>query len=93
MSKWLEVCDDTSGFDLLITFDFLSSGGATGALIPHIEKAFNFSYAKVSLLFVSTFLGYVVAAVTTGTLSRRIGFGRAMTLALAVELSGVCSCY
>lgn len=38
----------------------------------------------------STFLGYAAAAVTTGPLSRRIGFGRTVALAVAIELVGVC---
>jgi MFS family permease len=69
--------------------DYFVSGGATGSLIPHIEQAFGFNYAQVSLLFMCTFLGYGVAAITTGHLSRRVGFGRSIALALIVELAGV----
>ncbi|KAI0776201.1 MFS general substrate transporter [Trametes elegans] len=64
------------------------NGGSTGALIPYIERNYNISYAKVSLLFVSTFLGYVVAAVGAGTLARRVGFGHAMLISILVELAG-----
>lgn len=43
----------------------------------------------MSFLFVSTFFGYVAAAAGAGTLSRKLGFGNAMCLAMFVELCGV----
>ncbi|KAI0832679.1 MFS general substrate transporter [Trametes gibbosa] len=64
------------------------NGGSTGALLPFIERNYNINYARVSILFVSTFLGYVVAAGGTGTLSRRVGFGHAMLISVLVELAG-----
>ncbi|KZT24571.1 MFS general substrate transporter [Neolentinus lepideus HHB14362 ss-1] len=64
------------------------NGGSTGALLPYIERAYGINYARVSILFVCTFLGYMVAAVATGALSRRVGFGRALCLAVVVELIG-----
>ncbi|TFY77056.1 hypothetical protein EWM64_g6956 [Hericium alpestre] len=65
------------------------NGGATGALIPAIEKAFNIGYARVAILFISTFMGYAFAAVVAGAVSRRIGFGRALCLSVVIELVGV----
>ncbi|TCD69232.1 hypothetical protein EIP91_008335 [Steccherinum ochraceum] len=64
------------------------NGGSVGAMIPHIEKAFGIGYIQVSLLFVCTFVGYVVAAVVAGTLSRTVGFGHALSIAVLVELIG-----
>ncbi|EIM87901.1 MFS general substrate transporter [Stereum hirsutum FP-91666 SS1] len=64
------------------------NGGATGALIPYIEEAYNIGYARVAILFVSTFLGYAAAAAASGTLARKIGFGRALLVAVAIELVG-----
>ncbi|OSD04588.1 MFS general substrate transporter [Trametes coccinea BRFM310] len=64
------------------------NGGSTGALLPYIELNYRINYARVSVLFVSTFLGYVVAAASAGTLSRRIGFGHAMLISLLIELAG-----
>ena len=58
-------------------------------MLPYIEKNFNITYAKVSILFVCTFLGYVVAAATAGTLARKVGFGHAMLISTMVELIGV----
>ena len=66
------------------------SGGATGALIPYVERAYGISYATVSLLFVFTFIGYVIAALGAGTLSRKVGFGHALCISVVVELLGVC---
>ena len=69
---------------------FSDSGGSTGALLPYIERAYHFGYAQVSVLFVCTFLGYVVSAATAGTLTRRIGYGHTMLISTTVELAGVC---
>ncbi|KAI0353089.1 MFS general substrate transporter [Trametes cingulata] len=64
------------------------NGGSTGALLPYIEANYKINYARVSVLFVATFLGYVVAAAGAGTLSRRVGYGHAMLISLLVELAG-----
>ncbi|PIL37379.1 MFS general substrate transporter [Ganoderma sinense ZZ0214-1] len=64
------------------------NGGATGALLPYIERAHHFGYAQVSVLFVCTFLGYVVSAATTGTLTRRVGYGHTMLISVMIELAG-----
>ena len=68
---------------------FSNSGGATGALLPYIERTYRYGYAQVSALFVCTFLGYVVAAAGAGTLSRKVGFGHALLISIMVELAGV----
>ncbi len=68
----------------------ISSGGSTGAMIPYIERAYNINYAHVSILFVSTFVGYALAAAAAGPLSRRVGFGHALCISIIVELMGVC---
>lgn len=73
---------------IVVAFTF-SSGGSTGTLLPHIEANYGINYARVSFLFVSTFLGYVAAALGAGTLSRKVGFGNAMCISVAVELLGV----
>ncbi|KAI0082345.1 MFS general substrate transporter [Panus rudis PR-1116 ss-1] len=64
------------------------NGGSTGALVPYIEQSYHISYAQVSLLFVCTFVGYIVAALTAGSLSRKVGFGHALCIAIVVELMG-----
>lgn len=64
------------------------NGGATGALIPSIERAFGIGYARIAILFVSTFMGYAAAAAGGGVLSRKIGFGSALLAAVAIELIG-----
>jgi len=65
------------------------NNGATGALIPTIERTYGITYARVSMLFVCTFLGYIGAAIGTGALARRIGFGNALCVSVFVELIGV----
>ncbi|KAI0774519.1 MFS general substrate transporter [Fomes fomentarius] len=64
------------------------NGGAVGALLPYIERTYNINYTQVSVLFVCTFLGYAVAAVTAGTLARKAGFGRALLISTLVEMVG-----
>ncbi|KAH9938016.1 MFS general substrate transporter [Fomitopsis serialis] len=64
------------------------NGGSTGALIPYIEKAFAITYAHVAILFVCTFVGYLVAAAGAGAMARRIGFGYAFCVSAIVELAG-----
>ncbi|KAL4243879.1 Major Facilitator Superfamily Transporter [Abortiporus biennis] len=64
------------------------NGGATGALIPHIEQTFGISYARVAVLFIATFVGYIVAAAITGSLARRVGFGHAVCISVIIELMG-----
>ncbi|PCH36403.1 MFS general substrate transporter [Wolfiporia cocos MD-104 SS10] len=64
------------------------NGGSTGALIPYIEKQYGINYAHVAILFVCTFLGYILAAAGAGPLARRVGFGHALSIAVVVELMG-----
>ncbi|PSR93798.1 hypothetical protein PHLCEN_2v4693 [Hermanssonia centrifuga] len=64
------------------------NGGSTGAMLPYIERAYNINYAHVSILFVSTFVGYALAAAAAGPLSRRVGFGHALCISIIVELMG-----
>ncbi|CAF3437820.1 unnamed protein product [Fusarium graminearum] len=57
-------------------WSLLTSGAndaAYGALIPYLEKYYNLSYIVVSLVFLSPFVGYILAAVLNNTLHRRIG--------------------
>jgi fucose permease len=57
-------------------WSLLTSGAndaAYGALIPYLEKYYNLSYIVVSLVFLSPFVGYILAAVLNNTLHRHIG--------------------
>ncbi|KAL7767612.1 hypothetical protein ACKLNR_001913 [Fusarium oxysporum f. sp. zingiberi] len=57
-------------------WSLLTSGAndaAYGALIPYLEEYYNLSYIIVSLVFLSPFVGYILAAVLNNTLHRRIG--------------------
>ena len=59
-------------------------------MIPFIERTYDISYARISVLFVSTFIGYVVAAAVAGALTRKFGFGKTLCLSVVIELLGVC---
>lgn len=54
---------------------------APGALIPYMERYYQVGYAMVSLIFVTTALGFISAAFMTHAL--QAGLGRAKTLMLA----------
>ena len=47
--------------------------GAYGALIPYIESYYNLSYTIVSLIFLSPFVGYVIAALCNNQIHNRFG--------------------
>lgn len=59
-------------------------------MIPYIEQTYNISYARVAILFVATFFGYVATAPIAGALVRRFGFGRMLCFSVLVELLGAC---
>ncbi|KAF4450310.1 hypothetical protein F53441_6593 [Fusarium austroafricanum] len=57
-------------------WSLLTSGAndaAYGALIPYLEEYYDLSYIVVSLVFLSPFVGYILAAVLNNTLHRRAG--------------------
>ncbi|KZT18277.1 MFS general substrate transporter [Neolentinus lepideus HHB14362 ss-1] len=62
--------------------------GATGALLPYIEKAYGLDYSEVAVLFICTFLGYIGAALSVGPGSRRIGYGPMLICAVVCGLVG-----
>ncbi|KAI0751047.1 major facilitator superfamily domain-containing protein [Daedaleopsis nitida] len=51
------------------------------------SEAYGINDARVSMLFVCTFLGYVAAAAGVGTLARKVGFGRVMLISTLLELA------
>ncbi|KAM6515065.1 hypothetical protein FSOLCH5_009304 [Fusarium solani] len=57
-------------------WSMLTSGAndaAYGALIPYLEKYYDLSYIVVSLIFLSPFVGYILAAAINNMLHRKIG--------------------
>ncbi|KAF2421815.1 putative MFS transporter [Tothia fuscella] len=77
-------------FRLLAAFwGFLINGAhdaAFGPLIPYLETYYNLSYTVVSLLFVSPFVGYLVAAIVNNRMSHRFGRRGAATIAPITRL-------
>ncbi|CAG8960667.1 hypothetical protein HYFRA_00013435 [Hymenoscyphus fraxineus] len=47
--------------------------GAYGALIPHLEKYYDLTYTVVSLVFLSPFAGYTLAAIANNHVHIRLG--------------------
>ena len=54
---------------------------APGALIPYLERTYGIGYAVVSVIFVSTAVGFISAAPFTDVLGARLGRARALVLA------------
>ncbi|KAF4776108.1 major facilitator superfamily transporter [Colletotrichum scovillei] len=46
---------------------------AVGALIPYIETYYNITYTVVALLFLSPFIGYLVAALSNNLIHHKLG--------------------
>lgn len=46
---------------------------AIGALIPYLEEYYRISYALTSVLFLSPFIGYTIAALTNNSIHHRFG--------------------
>ncbi|KAF4339451.1 bypass of stop codon 6 [Fusarium beomiforme] len=60
------------------------SDGATGALIPYLEKYYDLGYATVSLIFVGKAIGFIAAAVFIDILRAKLGRARLLGLGQAL---------
>jgi fucose permease len=54
-------------------FVFGLNDASCGALIPYLERYYNLTYTVVSLIFLSPFLGYTVAALCNSPIHMRFG--------------------
>ncbi|KAL0940275.1 major facilitator superfamily transporter [Colletotrichum truncatum] len=75
LEKWNET--RTNAFRYLVTlYSFIVMGmndGAIGALLPYIETYYKISYTIVSLLFLSPFVGYIIAALSNNFIHHKLG--------------------
>ncbi|KLO97961.1 tetracycline resistance protein [Fusarium fujikuroi] len=60
------------------------SDGATGALIPYMEKYYGIGYATVSLIFVGKAIGFIAAAVFIDILRAKLGRAKLLGLGQAL---------
>ncbi|KAH7031250.1 major facilitator superfamily domain-containing protein [Microdochium trichocladiopsis] len=72
----------------LINFVGGITDAAPGALIPYMETHYNIGYAVVSLIFVGTALGFIVAAPLIDTLRQTLGRARALMLSQLLLIMG-----
>ncbi|KAF5647295.1 tetracycline resistance [Fusarium sp. NRRL 52700] len=56
------------------------SDGATGALIPYMEKYYGIGYATVSLIFIGKAIGFIAAAVFIDMLRAKLGRAKLLGL-------------
>ena len=75
MTKWRVLCACLTYFASGLT------DGAPGALIPYIEVYYGISYAVMSLIFITTALGFLSTAFLVDVFLHKLG--RAKTLMLA----------
>ncbi|KAH8829029.1 MFS general substrate transporter [Flagelloscypha sp. PMI_526] len=59
--------------------------GSTGSLLPRIQQVYNVNFTTVSLLFVFACVGYMIGAFANIYLSDRLGFGKTLLLAAALQ--------
>ncbi|AEO61817.1 hypothetical protein MYCTH_2312413 [Thermothelomyces thermophilus ATCC 42464] len=61
-------------FSILYSFILMGmTDGALGALLPYIESYYSISYTVVSLVFLSPFAGYLLAALLNNQIHHRLG--------------------
>ncbi|EFW98743.1 tRNA wybutosine-synthesizing protein [Grosmannia clavigera kw1407] len=61
-------------FSTLYSFVVMGmNDAAVGALIPYMEKYYKVSYTVISLLFLSSFLGYIIAALLNNLIHHHCG--------------------
>lgn len=71
----------------IYSYAFIAIGIAEaglGVLLPSILVDYNLTPATVTLLFVSQISGYIIAALTSSVVSRRLGLGRMLLLAASL---------
>ncbi|KAL2135616.1 hypothetical protein VTI74DRAFT_7763 [Chaetomium olivicolor] len=75
LQRWNETVADVFRF-LSTIYCFILMGmtdGAVGALLPYIETYYTISYTVVSLVFLSPFVGYLVAALLNNLIHHHFG--------------------
>ncbi|KAL2116928.1 hypothetical protein VTJ04DRAFT_9096 [Mycothermus thermophilus] len=74
----------------LYTFILMGmTDAAIGALLPYIESFYSLSYTVVSLVFLSPFVGYVLAALLNNRIHHRFGQRGVAILAPLCRLAGM----
>ena len=66
----------------------MAADSAPGALLPYIEAYYNIDYTTVSLLFVATAIGFILAAPFTSILQTRLARGKVLVLAQTISTIG-----
>ncbi|KDQ09340.1 hypothetical protein BOTBODRAFT_37098 [Botryobasidium botryosum FD-172 SS1] len=62
--------------------------GSTGPLLPRMQETYGVGFAVVSLVFISTCCGSILAAFMNVHLSDRFGFGKIIVFASFLQLAG-----
>ncbi|KAI0783169.1 MFS general substrate transporter [Abortiporus biennis] len=60
--------------------------GSTGPLLPTIQRHYGVGFAVVSLLFVSSCVGFLSGAIANVYLNDKLGFGKLLVLGSSIQL-------
>ncbi|KAF1944385.1 MFS general substrate transporter [Clathrospora elynae] len=81
MTKWRILCC------CLIYFSNGINDSVVGALIPYMETYYHISYTIMSLVFVGTAAGFIIAAFFTNTILGKLGRAKTLIVAELIQLS------
>lgn len=90
LERWNEPKINACRF-IVTNYSFIIMGmndACVGALIPYIEPYYGISYTLVSLLFLSSFVGYFLAALTNNLVHHHLGQRGVAILAPLARLIG-----
>ncbi|EMD86317.1 hypothetical protein COCC4DRAFT_166527 [Bipolaris maydis ATCC 48331] len=81
MTKWRILCC------CLIYFSNGMNDAVVGALIPYMEKHYHISYTIMSLVFVGTAAGFIIAAFFTNSVLGKFGRAKTLVMSETIQLS------
>ncbi|KKA30407.1 hypothetical protein TD95_005065 [Thielaviopsis punctulata] len=72
----------------MINFLAGMNDGASGAVIPYMEKYYNAGYGTVSLIFVGNAVGFIISAFLLDTIRHHLGRDKTLLLSQSMTLLG-----
>ncbi|RAH76232.1 putative MFS transporter [Aspergillus japonicus CBS 114.51] len=82
-TRWLDVKILSAGFSFFVAG---VNDGSLGSLIPYVIRSYHVSTNLVVVVYVSTFAGWLVAAVTNSALCQYLGLGAILALGAALQV-------
>ncbi|PYI20284.1 MFS transporter [Aspergillus violaceofuscus CBS 115571] len=89
-TRWLDVKILSAGFSFFVAG---VNDGSLGSLIPYVIRSYHVSTNLVVVVYVSTFAGWLVAAVTNSALCQYLGLGAILALVVTFFLASLGQAY